>query len=178
MPAQPVKGTVMDTLTAIQNRYSCRSFTPGATPGKSEIETILKAGAAAPVGMPSAGLPHFTVIENAEFIAGLNTVAGRDMTYGAPVLIVVSCPSAPAPGLNYANAACAVTGMCIAATALGVASIYLWGPATVLANNAGLCAKAGIPAGFTALSCVALGYTAAPAPAKAFEMPAALNFVK
>ncbi|MDL2216081.1 nitroreductase family protein [Ruminococcaceae bacterium OttesenSCG-928-N02] len=168
----------MDTLTTMKARYSARTFIPGEKITPAQLEEILYAGGIAPVGMPREGLPHFTVIEDATLIAKINETAGREMTYGAPTLIIVSCPKSTAPGLDYANAGCAVTQMCLAATNLGLANIYLWGPATVLAANEELFQAAGIPAGFTPLSSFAVGHTDGEPQLKPEQHTRTVNYIK
>lgn len=64
-----------------------------------------------------------------------------------------------APSVEYANAACVIENMLIAATDAGVDSIYLWGAVQALARNPELCAKMGIPEGFKFVSAAALGYS-------------------
>ena len=47
----------METLSAIQNRYSCRSFNLNSIP-KDKLDAILKAGMSAPVGMGAYNSMH------------------------------------------------------------------------------------------------------------------------
>lgn len=168
----------METLKAMRARHSCRDFISGAKVDAADIEQILYAGSIAPIGRPKDFTPHFTVIENQELIQKINDVQGYNVTYGATSIIVISCPVADPAGLDFANAGCAATQMCLAAADLGVASIYLWGPQMAMLKDPQLLAAVGIPEGFTPMSSVALGKTDAPAQEKAPEIKTTVNYVK
>ena len=118
----------------------------------------------APLGMPKAGRPHLTIVTNKEMLKTLGAQAGPehgDIIYGAPVLIIVSCPMT-APGLAEMNAACVVEMMCLEATDQCLANIYLYGVTAALQRNDALKAELGIPEGYVPLSAIALGYGTAP----------------
>jgi hypothetical protein len=69
--------------------------------------------------------------------------------------------------------------MLLAATDIGVDSVYLWGATSVIAGNSGLCREFGIPEGFKPVSAVALGYAKeANDSVKALEVNFATNYIK
>ena len=72
-------------------------------------------------------------------------------------MIFVSSKPAMLPGLEYANAACVLENMAIAATSMGIDNI-IWGGAAAVAQNAELSEKLSIPADFKPLLCISLGY--------------------
>jgi len=151
----------METMKAIAIRKSTRSYK--SDPIDPEIlNKILLAGCAAPVGRGAYDSMHLTVINTPEGMDKLNQAsqgAGRPggAAFGAPVLVIVSVKASPMPALDVANAACVTENMIIAATDLGIGSVYLFGPANMVKNTEGLAAALGIPEGFAPEASVALG---------------------
>ncbi|MCD7833073.1 MAG: nitroreductase family protein [Lachnospiraceae bacterium] len=157
---------MMQTLEAIAKRKSTRDFDPNKTVSDEIVETIVKAGCQAPIGAGKRDSLHLTVCRSREILDEINesTAAAmktekRDFFYGAPVVIFVSASEKQmVPSIEYANAACVIENMLIAATDAGVDNIYLWGGVQAAAKNADLCAKMGIPEGFKPVSAAAIGY--------------------
>ncbi|MDR1765390.1 MAG: nitroreductase family protein [Lachnospiraceae bacterium] len=173
----------METLKTIAKRHSTRAFSDKPVP-KEALETILAAGSAAPVGGKDYESLHLTVITDkaaldrivASFQAA--TKLDRNPLYGTGTFVLVSSKEPKAPGLNYANAACVIDHMLIAAADLGVDSVYLWGVLNALNADAKLLKALGIPEGFTPASGVALGYAAEPSDAeKDLTFRLATNYV-
>jgi nitroreductase len=154
----------MSVLKVIEERKSTRGFKPDAVP-EDKLELILKAGGEAPVGLAKYDLIHFTVIQDAAFLAGISDAAtkgsereGSDIYYGAKTVIVISAGQQPVPGLEYANAGAITQNFLLAATELGLGSVYVFGSVGGFAAAPELLKKAGIPEGFQVVSSVALGY--------------------
>ncbi|MCC8106401.1 MAG: nitroreductase family protein [Clostridiales bacterium] len=172
----------MQTLEAIAKRKSTRDFDPDKAVSKEIIDTIVKAGCQAPIGANKRDSLHLTVCRNKEILSEINQSTAatmkmepRDFFYAAPAVIIVSVSEKQmAPGIEYANAACVIENMLIAATDAGVDNIYLWGGVQALAKNADLCAKMGIPEGFKPVSAAALGYSKSGS-AEARELLASLS---
>ncbi|MCD8120711.1 MAG: nitroreductase family protein [Clostridiales bacterium] len=156
----------MQTLEAIAKRKSTRDFDSDKAVPEEIVDMIVKAGCQAPIGANKRDSLHLTVCRNKEILNEINqsTAAAmkmepRDFFYGAPVVVIVSASEKQlAPGIEYANAACVIENMLIAATDAGIDNIYLWGGVQALAKNADLCAKMEIPEGFRPVSAAALGY--------------------
>ncbi|MCL1913203.1 MAG: nitroreductase family protein [Eubacteriaceae bacterium] len=153
----------MNTMEAIKARRSIRSF--NANPVEEEkLQAILEAGACAPNG---AGLAVFyTVVsgDSLEAVKGKAAVAmkkeeGFDPFFGAQTAIFMS--AAPHPlGIDVANAACSAENMMIAATDLGVGSIYLLGfLAGILNSDETFPSFLGLDEGQKPILCLAIGYT-------------------
>lgn len=163
----------METLKAIAKRKSTRAFSAEKQISKENLETILAAGCAAPVGMGDYESLHLTVIQSPEALAKINSTAqetlkmDREILYGAPTLVVV-CASdkQKAPNIQFANAACVVENMLLAATDAGIDCVYLWGAANLISANVELCREFGIPDGYKPVSCAALGYAVENNPAE------------
>lgn len=159
----------METMKAIAIRKSTRSYTDEPL-APEVLEKILLAGCAAPVGRGAYDSMHLTVINTPEAMAKLAAASqggpggGRPggVAFGAPVLVVVSVKSSPMPALDVANAACVTENMIIAATDLGVGSVYVFGPANMIKNTEGLAAELGIPEGYAPEAAVCLGIPTEP----------------
>lgn len=156
----------MEAMQAILSRKSTRSYKD--TPISEEaLNTILEAGISAPVGSGAYDSLHLTVVQDRKLFSEINAAVNdmifkmlgkhMDKSFGAPAMIFVSAKPAMLPGLEYANAACVLENMAIAATSMGIDNI-IWGGAAAVAQSAELSEKLGIPAGFKPLLCISLGY--------------------
>lgn len=158
----------MNTMEAICSRRSVRTYT-GEQVTSEELNTILKAAYAAPVGMGRYDSVHLTVITSTELLgkidaAGAAMFGKPDMhpLYGAPMLILVSATLPDAEGMKnvtYSNAASIVQNMALAATELGVGACHIWGATMALLNAPDVLASLRLPAGFTPCCALALGKT-------------------
>ena len=157
----------MNTFETLFSRKSVRQFT-GETISDNELQQILLAANAAPVGMKRYEDVHLTVIQNQETLNKIEESAATlfnnpDMhpLYGAPVLILVShrFSESTSPNVAYSDAAIIVHNMILAATELGIGAVYIWGAIAALIENKALVATLGLPDGFSPCCAVALGKT-------------------
>ncbi len=176
----------MQTLEAIAKRKSTRNFDPDKSVPDAVVDTIVKAGCQAPIGGNQRDSLHLTVCRSRDILDEINQstaaamkIDARDFFYGAPVVVFVSAaPKQMAPSVEYANAACVIENMLIAATDAGVDNIYLWGAVQALARNPELCAKMGIPEGFKPVSAAALGYSLSGSPEpRELSMSLSANYI-
>ncbi len=176
----------MQTLEAIAKRKSTRDFDPNKAVPEDIVDMVVKAGCQAPIGANKRDSLHLTVCRNKEIINEINRSTAvamkmeeRDFFYGAPVVIFVSASEEQmAPGIEYANAACVIENMLIAATDAGLGNIYLWGGVQALSRNKELCAKMGIPEGFRPVSAAAIGYSpSADAQPRALSVSLETNYI-
>ena len=176
---------MMDAIQAMLSRKSTRSYKD--TPISEEaLNTVLEAGMSAPVGSGAYDSLHLTVVQDRKLFTEINTavsdmifkILGKhmDKSFGAPAMIFVSSKPAMMPGLEYANAACVLENMAVAATSMGIDNIIWGGAAAAVAQSAELSQKLGIPAGFKPLLCISLGYGTENEPPKKHEI--AVNRVK
>ena len=168
----------MELYESIYRRCSARSYESRSVP-EEVLQRILEAGCAAAVGKRRFDTLHLTVVESEEAWSAVRAPYGEnDPTYGAPLLLILSAQAqADRPGIEYANAACVIENMLLAATAEGLGSCYIWGMLLQLKEDKALCEKLGIPEGFTPASAVLLGYAAdAPQP-KTAELKITMNRV-
>ena len=159
----------MNALEAIAQRYSCRSYKPEQIPEEA-LSEILKAGMAAPVGSAAYDTLHITVIQNWDLLNEISEavtemvskIFGKrmDKNFGAPTMIIVSSKPGRMPGMEYANAACVLENMLIAATSLGIDNIIHGGGSAVVAQGEELMQKLAIPEGFKPTLCASFGYAA------------------
>ena len=157
----------MEALEAIAKRTSTRKFKEVQI-SEEHLQAILKAGMSAPVGSGLYDSLHITVIQNRGILNTIgNTVTemvcktlGKRMNknFGAPTMIVVSSKPAAFPGVAYANAACVIENMAIAATSLGVDSIVWAGPSAVISKEEKIRKAIHLPDGFAPILCASLGY--------------------
>lgn len=166
----------METMDAIRNRKSVRSYT-GEPVTKDELDQVLAAAQASPAAMGSYDKLHLTVITNPEILAEIDA-AGAAMfnnpdiphpLYGAPQLVLVSAQIAPGrENAMHSTAAMIVHNMSLAATELGVGSCDIWGCIAAANTKPALIAKLKLPEGFTACCAMTLGKTNETFPARTF----------
>jgi Nitroreductase len=99
---------------------------------------------------------------------------GYDALYGAPTLIIISAKRDEflTEGLAYANAACIAENMLLAATDLGVGSVYLFTVLRGLLADKNLMKYLGLGDELKPVSSVALGYAVEPLVAGDFKKAA------
>lgn len=159
----------MNTIETICARRSVRAYT-GEQITKEELDTVLKAANAAPVGMGQYEGVHLTVITNRDLLRRIDA-AGAAMfgkpdihpLYGAPMLILVSArvPAAKAmENVTYSNAAIIAQNMALAATELGIGVCHIWGATMATRTAPDILAELALPEGFAPCSAVVLGKTA------------------
>lgn len=155
----------METLKAIARRKSTRGYDPAKQVLKADLDIIVAAGCAAPVGAKDYASLHLTVITDQSALASIVQAAQQAMhtdtnpLYDATALVVISASSEQKmPNIELANAGCIAENMMLAATDRGVDSVYIWGVIAATSANMDLWTKMGIPDGFHPISSVALGY--------------------
>jgi nitroreductase len=155
----------METLKAIALRQSTRQFKPEQIP-ESALQTILEAGAAAPIGMGDYSSVHLTAVQDAALLKKISQTAATalgksdsDPLYGAPTLIVVSAKESSA-GIELANAGCVVENILLAATDLGLGNVYIMGALLAFKADPALLPALKTPEGFKPVGSAAIGFAA------------------
>lgn len=159
----------MELMKVIAMRKSTRSYKPEQISDES-LNTILKAGCAAPVGMGAYNSMHMTVVQNSDLLEKFTNEARKTFGnpnmnpfYGAPTLVIVSGKqNEKAPAVEVANAACIVENMALAATDFGLGSVYLLGFLFAISTNANLLKELNLPQGFVPAAALAIGYPTDP----------------
>lgn len=152
----------MEFMDVVKNRQSCRAFSDKKVT-ESELTTILQAANAAPVGNGQYQDVQLTVIQNEELLAKLeanthNAIPAMEHPiYGATTVIAVNCKKGENPAMGMANASTIVENMLLAATSLGLGSVYLMAVPATAQYNAELCQEIEVPEGFVPCAMVALG---------------------
>ena len=156
----------MQFTDVLKTRVSTRSFDSRPVPDGA-VKSIVDAALYAPVGMHRYETLHLTVIKNPYILDYLRTLAVKatgdenaDPLHGAPVLIVVS--TSLKGEIGALNASCLIENMLLAATDLGLANLYVRGIIADAAKDADFLSLAKIPAGFTPVASVAVGYALSP----------------
>ena len=152
----------------ILDRRSCRSYLPDPLP-RTLLSQIVEAGLHAPTAM-NRQLCRFFVITDRALLnsishavsARLKRYAGKDCTYGAPALVVVTAPADHE--LAYQDTACAMENMMLAAASLGVGSCWINQPYYISGDPdfRALFTPAGLGDGEQICASLALGMPAAP----------------
>lgn len=158
----------MNTMETIYARKSVRTYT-GEQITSEELNTILKAANAAPVGMGQYKGVHLTVITSKELLNRID-VAGAAMfgkpdihpLYDAPMLVLVSAKMPPVEAMKnvtYSNAAIIVQNMALAATELGIGVCHIWGATMATLNDPDILRELKLPKGFAPCCAITLGKT-------------------
>lgn len=154
-------------MDAIFSRRSIRSYT-GEMPTQQELDLILKAAYAAPVGMGRYDSLHITVVKNPDYLARLEAAAGAQLgkenyhpLYGAPVLMIFSSvfPGIPTDNSSYSNCAILAQNAALAAVSLGLGTCHIWGAIRALNRDAQLLSELNLPEGFAPCCAITLGRT-------------------
>lgn len=152
----------MELSQAVFARCSCRSYTDDPV-SDEQLNAILAAANAAPIGMGAYDTVHLTVIRNRDFFSELSRATCAfmkregDPLYGAPVLILVSARPGMPPNIEYHNTGAIMENMLLTATDLGLGSVYLMGAVAALNTAPELVAQLGLPEGFAPIAAAALG---------------------
>ena len=163
----------MELFEAMAKRKSCRGYTAEKVSAE-DVKKIVWAADSAPVGGAHYENIHLSVVQDDGVMGEIRKATGKggnDPFYGAPLAVFVSAKARESsPNVEFANAACIVEHMHLAATALGLGSVYIWGCLPAVKADAALKTKLGIPEGFEPVSAIAVGHAADGAPeARAFE---------
>lgn len=158
----------MDTLKAIALRQSVRAYKTDQI-AEEALETILKAACAAPVGRAKYENLQLTVIQDQAKLDQIREACGGAMddpnanpTYSAPTLIIVSTrlENDEIMPISVANASCVVENMHLAATDLGLGSIFLFGFVRALNMQNQLGPMINLPKGWAPVAALGVGYAA------------------
>lgn len=156
----------MNTFDNLFSRRSIRTYN-GKNITEAELDLILKAAYASPVGRALFDTLTLTVISNREYLNRwedyCEAESGHRPFYGAPTVILVSSliPSAElrSANVNFSNAAILVQNMAIAATELGIGSCHIWGAVRSLNVNEELLKELDLPEGMIPCCAITLGHT-------------------
>ena len=146
----------MELLEAIEKRFSNRKFLDKQIKD-DDLRKILKAGMQAPVGRGKYEDMRITVIQNQELLDKITNLEERSVFYNAPTLIIISARD-DGHGLDKENSACVAENMLLAATALGLGSIYLNLVIGLIKENKDILNELNLPEGFVPIVGVGIGY--------------------
>jgi len=155
----------MDTFKTIATRKSTRGFKDTQIDEKDLIR-ILAAGGSAPIGMGAYEAMHITVVQNKarlEKISSLVAAAFKrtDMRpfYGAPTLIIISGKrGAHGMAIEELNAGCIAENMLLAATDLGLGSVFILSTIAAFKADPLLTKSLNIPEDYAPICSIIVGY--------------------
>ena len=153
-------------LNTIYKRKSVRTYT-GENISEDQLNIILKAIDASPVGMKQYDTLHVTIITNKELLNKIEESANKlfkredyHPLYGAPMLILISSKKLEnMENVMYSNAAIMSHNIALAATSLNIGSCYIWGATAALAKNEEILKELNLPDNFIPCCAVCLGKT-------------------
>lgn len=152
----------MEFMNVIKDRQSCRAFT-GETITENELNQIIQAANSAPVAMGEYADMQLSVIQNKELLAKLEANAYSAMPaisehpmYGASTVIAISCKKGN-DSYAWTSASCIAENMLLAATDLGLGSIYLMAVPVTAQSNPELCKELKIDDDFAPYVMVGVG---------------------
>lgn len=152
---------------AVFSRKSIRSYT-GEAITAAELDKILKAANAAPVGMGQFQNYHITVINNRKLLDEIEAVTIKAFgngnphpLYGAPTLVLISAekPDLARSNSVHSSAAMIVHNMALTAVELGVGACCIWGAIAALKSSPETVTKLCLPVGYEPCCALALGKT-------------------
>jgi nitroreductase len=197
-------GIFMDFNEVLKKRRSCRKFGNGQI-AKAELDEILLAGINSPVGSNLCRDVHITVVQDKNVLEALCAASNKRLQdrvtlkklteeidsekdtptmvpfYGAPAVIIVSHRKQDLqPGIEYANVTSVVHTMHLAATNIGLGSVYVWGilEAMRLFPELDNSALLNLPDGFSPLMGLMVGYPVKPPPERELKKDKiAVNYI-
>ncbi len=146
----------MELFEAINKRFSNRKYLDKQV-SDEDLEKILKAGMQAPVGRGKYEDMHITVIQDKDLLNEISGLTEKSVFYNAPTLVIISSKD-DGHGLDKENSACVAENMLLAATALGLGSIYLNLVIGLIKEHKEVLDKLNLPEGFVPIVGVGLGY--------------------
>ena len=157
----------MEVFENLHARASVRSFSDKAVP-RELLEKIADAGVCAPTGMNRQTRRIWVVTDRERMdrlAKAVGAAAGRGEGYHfyhPAAFFLVSDESAETNGI--ANCACALENMMLAATALGLGSVWINQFKGICGDSAvrALLDEMGVPASQEVFGCLSVGYPAAP----------------
>lgn len=178
---------LLDYFELLGYRKSTRTFLKEQI-SKSNLSDILSAANSAPVGSNLYRDVHLTVVQNRDVLDKLSEAAAKrwedkakmkeivgdtpnivlaqkefDPFYGAPTVIFVSHRKQDLqPGIEFSNVACVTYSIHLAATNLGLGSVFIWGVLEAMREIPELdnTAVLNLPDNFEPLLGIAIGHPA------------------
>lgn len=152
----------METMKAIKTRSSVREYQDKQITDE-QLKTLLIAANAAPIAMANFESMHFTVIQASGFLQRINESMLRQIdapegyvpTAGAPTLILVSSKD---PDFAENNTSCVIQNILLAATDMGLGSLYLDTIVMAMRDDHGIMDELDLPIGFRPIAAAAVGY--------------------
>lgn len=172
----------MELVNAITARRAIRAYQD--TPvEEAQLDMILKAGCAAPVGKSLYENLRITVVQNKELLGAISGGLKAamhvefDPLYNAPVLILISSKKMPFPNIEFADAGCMMQNMMLEATEQGLGSVVIWGSAMAVNAVPQLKKALGLSDEYTAVAGIVVGHAAETAAPKELALTVAVDRV-
>lgn len=155
----------MELADAMNRRKSIRSYT-GEMISDEQLNHILKAAYAAPVGGGRYNTVHMTIVKGRKMMDKIDENAskvfhkeGLKPTYGAPMMIIFSIKDPGNEKVTSADPGFILQNMSLAAVEENVGACIIYGATVAIEMNEAFKKELGIPDGYTALGSLLLGKT-------------------
>ncbi|MCL2474607.1 MAG: nitroreductase family protein [Chloroflexi bacterium] len=155
----------MDTFKTIATRKSTRGFRDTQI-DENDLIKILAAGGSAPIAMGAYETMHITVVQNKERLEKISALVAASFNrpnmqpfYDAPTLIIIAGKKgAHGMAVEELNAGCIAENMLLAATELGLGSVFVLGTIAAFKTDPLLIRSLNIPEGYTPICSIIVGY--------------------
>ena len=157
----------MDLLNGLFSRKSIRNYTDKMI-SDEELDVILKAANAAPVGRGRYDTLHLTVVSDPSLLKRIDELTAAYLgkpdahpLYGAPLFIIVSVKenSGLPDNVSYSNAAIVAHNMALAAMSLEIGTCLIWGAIRAVNESQSILKELNFPQGFKPSCAITLGCT-------------------
>lgn len=155
----------MELNDAMTRRKSVRNYT-GEMISDEQLNHILKAAYAAPVGGARYNTVHMTIVKGRKMMDKIDENAakmfhhdGLKPTYGAPIMIIFSIKDPGNEKVTSADPGFILQNMSLAAVQENVGACIIYGATVAIDMNEDFKRELGIPEGYTALGSLILGKT-------------------
>lgn len=154
----------MEFQKVLELRQSVRAYTDEPV-SKEDIKELVKAVQYAPVGMHNNKGYLVTVISSKAVLDTMRetykNITGRptDPTYGAPLFILVSETPDVLEELKKYDAACIIENLHLAATDIGLGSVYIHGMIFAIKHAKEWQKLAGLPENVTPICGISIGHS-------------------
>jgi len=157
----------MDLINSLFSRKSIRCYT-GEMISNDDLNTILKAANASPVGKGRYDTLHLTIVSNHDLIQKIDKMTAEYLgkpdghpLYGAPIFVIVSVKeeSGLPDNVSYSSAAIVAHNMALAAMSLKIGTCLIWGAIRAVNESADVLKELKLPQGFKPSCAITLGCT-------------------
>lgn len=150
----------MELDQVLRKRRTVRDYKKDVQITEEQLKYILFAGMAAPISRKDYSSVKITVVQQKELLHKLSNPCENEsnLLYHVPTLILLSSQMSKIKNIDCFNISCIVENMLLAATELGLGSIYLTSFLRCVEDIESILKELEIPQGYRPMSAVGVGY--------------------